>query len=459
MDNKKEKCNFEEHKEIDAIQYCHECKIYICNKCKNYHQRLLGNRNHHISNIDNNVDELFSNICKEVNHLYEYEYFCKDHNKLCCDSCIIKMEVNGKGQHKDCNICLIKDIKDEKINKLNENIKLLEDLLKNLENSIKEIKEIFEDVNRSKDEMKLKIQKLFTKLRNVLNEREDEIILEIDKTFNEIYSVDKIKEYEKLPSKINISLEKAKSINIKELDDHNKLVSTINECLNIEDNIKNIQLINSITKLKVNNNLKIEYNLKDEDFDNLIENIKTFGNIYFINNKLDSVIIKNKDDIDKFYELISNKIKINNIKLLYRASKDGLEFKSLINKINNKSNLVFLFFTDNKRIFGAFIKTKLENIVPKKYFKDESAFVFSLNNNKIYKILIPNNAIIFYDDNSFIGIGNTGYSNGLFFGNNKTKIYDKKILKDPKIYDFQKNNELCEDFDKFTELEIFEINI
>ena len=34
------------------------------------------------------------------------------------------MEVNGKGQHKDCNICLIKDIKDEKINKLNENIKL-----------------------------------------------------------------------------------------------------------------------------------------------------------------------------------------------------------------------------------------------------------------------------------------------------------------------------------------------
>jgi len=191
----------------------------------------------------------------------------------------------------------------------------------------------------------------------------------------------------------------------------------------------------------------------------LIENIKTFGNIYFINYKLDSLIIKNKDDIDKFYELISNKIKINNIELLYRASKDGLEFKNLINKINNKSHLVFLFCTDNKRIFGTFIKSKLDNIMHHKYFKDENAFVFSLNNNKIYKILIPENAIIIYNGDNFIGIGNTGVSNGFFFDSNKTKIYDKKLLNDPKIYDFQKNNELCEGFDKFTEFEIFEINI
>jgi len=127
-----------------------------------------------------------------------------------------------------------------------------------------------------------------------------------------------------LPLKIKLSLENAKSINIKELDDNNnKLVSTINECLNIEDYIKNIQLIDSITKLKVNKNLKIEYNLRDEDIDNLIEKIKTFGKINLIYNKLDSLIIQNKDDIDKFYELISNQIQINNIELLYRASKDG----------------------------------------------------------------------------------------------------------------------------------------
>jgi len=53
MDNNKKKCTFEEHKEIDATQYCQECKIYICNKCLNYHQRLFGSRSHYISNIDN----------------------------------------------------------------------------------------------------------------------------------------------------------------------------------------------------------------------------------------------------------------------------------------------------------------------------------------------------------------------------------------------------------------------
>ena len=122
------------------------------------------------------------------------------------------------------------------------------------------------------------------------------------------------------------------------MNDNNKLIYIINECLIIEDNIKNIQLINSITKFRVNKNLKIEYNLKDEDIDNLIENFKTFGKIYFIYNKLDSLIIKNKDNINTFFELISNQIQINNIELLYRASKDGLKFKNMINKINNKSN-------------------------------------------------------------------------------------------------------------------------
>ena len=49
--------------------------------------------------------------------------------------------------------------------------------------------------------------------------------------------------------------------------------------------------------------------------------------------------------------------------------------------------------------------------------------------------------------------------NGFYFLSKKTKINDKGLLKSPKIYDFQKNNELTEGFDKFTELEIFEINI
>ena len=230
----------------------------------------------------------------------------------------------------------------------------------------------------------------------------------------------------------------------------------INECINIEDNIEKINLINSnIKKCNLNKDEKIEFSNDDKEIDDFIKQIKIFGKVSNIFS-LESLILKSKEDLSKFYKLISNNIKINNIKLAYRASKDGLDLKNVVNKINNKSNLIFLFFTGNKRIFGVYIRAKLENIEHEKYFKDENAFAFSLDNNKIYKVLVPQNAIRFYNGYP-ISVGNTGNSNGFFFTSGT--IYDRNLLRNPKVYDFQKNNELTEGFDKFTELEIFEINL
>ena len=39
--------------------------------------------------------------------------------------------------------------------------------------------------------MKINIQKIFTKIRNEINNKEDELLLEVDKQFNEIYFDDK----------------------------------------------------------------------------------------------------------------------------------------------------------------------------------------------------------------------------------------------------------------------------
>jgi len=126
--------------------------------------------------------------------------------------------------------------------------------------------------------------------------------------------------------------------------------------------------------------------------------------------------------------------------------------------MNNKSNLIFLYLIENKRTFGAFIKAKLNDINLKgsrKYYKDENAFAFSFDTNKIYKILVPPNAIAF-DSKYYIFIGNNGNGNGFYFSQNK--MYDKQLINGAKIYDFSKNNELCENFEKLTELEIFEVN-
>ena len=143
------------------------------------------------------------------------------------------------------------------------------------------------------------------------------------------------------------------------------------------------------------------------------------------------------------------------MKILYRASKDGFSLNNLKNKIDNKSNLIFLFFAGNNKIFGSYIKAKI-NIQHDTYTNDENAFAFSLNNNKIYKILISKYSIRYFDGFPVL-IGNTGNGNGFY--KSGENIYDKSLLNTPKIYDFQKNNELTENESKFKELEIFEISI
>ena len=78
MEEKKNKCIFREHKDIDAVYYCQDCKIYICNKCFNNHQGFF--QNHQINNIDNN-EEIFLDKCKEKNHPCKLEFYCKSHNQ------------------------------------------------------------------------------------------------------------------------------------------------------------------------------------------------------------------------------------------------------------------------------------------------------------------------------------------------------------------------------------------
>ena len=182
MEKKKQKCSLLEHEEIDAIKYCFECKVYLCNKCENFHSKLL--RNHHIYDLNQDIKEIFTGFCKEENHLDKLEFFCREHNQLCCASCICKIKRKGKGEHNDCNICNIEDIKDEKKNKLNENIKNLENLSKTIDKTIEEIQNISGKINSKKEKLKLDVQKYFTNIRNSINQKEDELLLEIDNKFN-----------------------------------------------------------------------------------------------------------------------------------------------------------------------------------------------------------------------------------------------------------------------------------
>ena len=185
MENKKQKCYNKNHKEINAIVYCQICKVYMCNKCENFHSDLCPN--HDITKMDKDINEIFTGFCKEKNHFNKLKYFCKNHNQLCCAACITKIKGEGDGQHTDCNVCIIEEIKKEKKNKLKENIKYLEDLSLNFKQDLDKLKQIYDKINNDKEEIKLNILKIFIKIRNEVNDREDKIMNEIDKLFDNIY--------------------------------------------------------------------------------------------------------------------------------------------------------------------------------------------------------------------------------------------------------------------------------
>ena len=294
MELQKKKCSLSKHSEVDAVYYCQECKKYFCNKCQNFHSEMFTE--HKPINL-NQLDEVFIDKCKEENHNDKLEFFCKDHNILCCIACTSKIKDEKYGQHFDCNICYLKDIKDEKRNKLKENVNNLEELYKQIEKSINELKRIFEEINKNKEELKMNVQTIFTKIRNVLNEKEDKLLNDIDEQFNNIYfKEDLIKESEKLPNKIKKSIEKGKIID-KEWNENN-LSSLINDCINIENNIKEINIINdNIKKSNLNKDQKIIYNIDEEQINNMINNIQNFGKI--ITNEYDDYKIEIKNPIHK----------------------------------------------------------------------------------------------------------------------------------------------------------------
>ena len=385
MEIQKKKCTSKEHRKIDAIIYCNECKIYMCNKCETFHSTLFDN--HQTFNLEKNGDAIIMGFCTEKEHNNnKLVFFCKTHNQLCCAVCLCKIKKNEIGKHKDCDVCNIEDIKDEKINKLKTNMKTLDELSHNLQESIKNLRKIYDKINENKEELKLNIQKIFTKIRNELNNREDKLLLEVEKHFDDVFFKEEfIKESEKLPNKIKISLERGKNLDKEYKDD--KLNLLINECINIENNITEIKNINNnINKYNELKKLNITFSpMKEEDMTNFLDNIKTFGkvdkysNTIFEQNSLICTEYKKIKFMIEFVRMIKPNCKL---KLIYRASTDGQMGKDFHSKCDNKAPTITFFKTKSNKKFGGYTES---NWRIDDYGEDKNAYIFSINKEKYYK--------------------------------------------------------------------------
>ena len=455
MENKPRKCYNKNHKEIDAISYCEICKVYMCNKCECFHSELCGN--HLISNINKDNSDIFTGYCKEKEHFIKLKYFCKNHNRLCCAACIAKIKGEGDGQHADCEICLIEDIKEIKKNKLKENIKYLEDLSINFQESIDKLKQIYENINSNKEELKLNIQKIFTKIRNEINVREDKILNEVDKKFDEIYFDENLlKKGEKIIKQIKSNLDDSKILD-KDWEDNNKLNSLISDCINIENNLEYITEINKNVKKYNSLNMEIKFCSEDEI---IINSIKNFGKVNISNKDGEelienvlkkSKIIENEEQIVMLKEWLPYKNK-NNIKckLIYDAKRDGDKVSTFHSLCDNKEATITIISTSNNKKIGGYLSKSFGG--NKGNITDNNAFLFSLNYNEKYPSL--NEKYNYQDQNN----------RGPIFGNICIEIKDMFLSNNKNYYrsytsryDFGKRHNNKDIYFTVLELEIYQI--
>ncbi len=91
MEIQNTKCSSSKHSEIEAVSYCPECQKYLCNKCLKYHEEIED----HKTIILNERKEIFIDKCKVENHPNKLEFYCNEHNVLCCTSCLCKFKEYG----------------------------------------------------------------------------------------------------------------------------------------------------------------------------------------------------------------------------------------------------------------------------------------------------------------------------------------------------------------------------
>ena len=326
-----EKCSLKKHEEIDAISYCEDCNKNMCQKCHYHHSELF--ENHYLRLLNK-----FTGICQEENHSDNLDYFCKDHNKLCCAACISKIQSKGNGLHKDCNICKIEEIKEEKSKILKDNIKNMENLSNQFGELMEELKKNYEKV--TKEITKTKIENIFIKIKESIDGREKELLSKVedlmDNHFDEIFEKEKQK-YESLSNAIEESLKKSRDLE-EEMNDTNKINSAINECLIIEDKIKDLnnnvsKIKNEIDISKVTSGLKFSAE-EDESLNKYLESLRNLGNIYTNANIFKFKKCPENISENKLYSVSGEKENI-----ITKTGADGwvgIACQSALDKSNNK---------------------------------------------------------------------------------------------------------------------------
>ena len=216
------------------------------------------------------------------------------------------------------------------------------------------------------------------------------------------------------------------------------------------DKTKNENKI-ELDKIK-NENIQLHERLKN--IEDLLFNKNGNENIIFN----DSLIAKEEQDKKLLISWISEKGNIEKINLLYRATRDGDTSKVFFEKCSNKGPTISFVKTRKGRRFGGFTKTEWTDKLKWITLRDANAFLFSLDNQKKYNVLMPDYAMRCIPYNCCLVYGNNGRGEGMCIYSgflNSQKHIENNIKK---VYDLPSDHCLSgEENFSVEELEVYQI--
>ena len=163
-----------------SVSWCMECEEELCFECAEYHTKLKIARNHHV--VDLKLKTSHSALLKKSSLVCErhkdcdVEYFCVDHDELCCRECLAKT-------HKSCvnTMSLDSASKGAKQSQLfSECQEHLTSIRQTYKNILKYREENVNGIKDDKKKIKENMKKLKEKLIQRINQVEKELTNKLD---------------------------------------------------------------------------------------------------------------------------------------------------------------------------------------------------------------------------------------------------------------------------------------
>ena len=263
------------------------------------------------------------------------------------------------------------------------------------------------------------------------------------------YDMDKLLEKISTLEKENNELLRFK---LNHLEEENKILKKNNEILT--ENIKKqgnqiMKLSSEINELK-KNILKSPQNAKNQKNTEINPPKKSEN----------SKIFEEPFEYELIYKEISSRLnkQVKNLKILYKASKDGDSPNIFHNKCDDILNTVCIYKSSKNRRFGGFTAQKWNSALGE-YVNDKNAFLFSLDKKKIYPIN-PRKFAIFCSPNCGPSFGGEMCEIEVF-GNEflKKKKSAKTIESEGNSYNYFKDENALSEDGKGEGLELVEIEV